>query len=200
MPTKLAKRTSASRNTKSYEHIRRHWGDIEVVDAANDLRVFVQPQDVASATTKDPGCCVFAQACKRQFAATKVMFWKSVAYVELPGPDGTRRVERFTMSPDMRNLVENFDQGKSVIPDAGFLLKAPRPSYTLDDKLAKQKRWKNRRKAKITGTRSGDVGADGREQGAGRGKGAYSKPAIVIDTNVRSGRGQVQFREKAEVV
>jgi hypothetical protein len=199
MPRKTAKRTSASRNTKSYEHIRRHWGDIEVVDAVNDLRVFVQPQDVASATKKDPGCCVFAQACKRQFAATKVMFWRSVAYVELPGPDGTRRVERFTMSPDMRDLIENFDKGNSVIPEAGFQLKAPRPSYTLDGKLAKQKRWKTRRKARIKGTRTGDVEAADENHGVGRGKGAYSKPAIVIDTNIRSGLGQVHFREKTEV-
>lgn len=86
-----------------------------------------------------------------------------------------------------------------MIPDAGFQLKAPRPSYTLDGKLAKQKRWKTRRKARIKGTRAGDIEEAGENQGVGRGKGAYSKPAIVIDTNIRSGRGQVQFREKSEV-
>lgn len=104
-------RTSSCRKTKSYDEIKRHWGDVEVIDAEKDLRVFIQPQDLRSAKAKDPGCCVFAQACKRQFAASKVLFWRSVAYVELPGPDGRRRVERFYLSSEMRDLIENFDKG-----------------------------------------------------------------------------------------
>jgi len=180
------KTTKAKMMNQSYETIRRTWGDVDVVDAEKDLRVFIQPEDVATASRKDPGCCVFAQACKRQFAATKVLFWKSVAYVELPGPSGNRRVERFTMSPQMRDLVENFDRGNAVDIVAGFELRAPRPSYTLAGKAAKQKRFlEKRRKARING-----------EASTTQGKGAYEKPAIIIDLSVRRGTGLVQFRKK----
>lgn len=183
-----AKRTSSCRKNKSYDEIKRHWGDVEVVDAEKDLRVFIQPEDVNSATAKHPGCCVFAQACKRQFAATKVLFWKSVAYVELPGVDGKKRVERFQLGPNMRELIENFDKGMPVAEMAGFELKKPRPSYTLDGLLAKNRASKQRRRAAlIKGTR--DKGSSG----TGKGKGAYSKPAIVVDLEVRDGKGRVQF-------
>jgi hypothetical protein len=181
-------KTKAKHGNQSYETIRRTWGDVEVVDAEKDLRVFIQPEDVATASRKDPGCCVFAQACKRQFSASKVLFWKSVAYVELPGPSGKRRVERFSMSPQMRDLVENFDRGNVVENVAGFELKAPRPSYTLAGKASKQKRFiEKRRKALINGAAS-----------VTQGKGAYEKPAIIVDLSVRRGTGLVHFSKKVK--
>jgi hypothetical protein len=142
-------RTSSCRKTKSYDEIKRHWGDVEVIDAEKDLRVFIQPQDLRSAKAKDPGCCVFAQACKRQFAASKVLFWRSVAYVELPGPDGRRRVERFYLSSEMRDLIENFDKGNQVATVAGFELKRPVPSETFDAKSARNKSQNLRRRKAV---------------------------------------------------
>jgi hypothetical protein len=187
------KRTSDCRKTKSYDEIKRHWGDVEVIDAEKDLRVFIQPQDVRSATAKDPGCCVFAQACKRQFAASKVLFWRSVAYVELPGPDGKRRVERFTLSSEMRELIENFDKGNKVSEVAGFELKRPRPTETLEGKLNKNRAWRERRrKALLKGTARCKRGSQG--------EGKYSKPAIVVDLEVRDGKGRVQFKNAPAAV
>jgi len=187
------KRTSSCRKTQSYDEIKRHWGDVEVIDAEKDLRVFIQPQDVRSAKAKDPGCCVFAQACKRQFAASKVLFWRSVAYVELPGPDGKRRVERFTLSSEMRELIENFDKGNKVSEVAGFELKRPRPTETLEGKLKKNRAWKERnRKALLSGTARSKRGTQG--------QGKYSKPAIVVDLEVRDGKGRVQFKNTTAAV
>jgi len=187
------RRTSSCRKTKSYDEIKRHWGDVEVIDAEKDLRVFIQPQDIRSATAKDPGCCVFAQACKRQFAASKVLFWRSVAYVELPGPDGKRRVERFTLPSEMRDLIENFDRGNKVAEVAGFELKRPRPTETLEGKLKKNRAWKERhRKALLNGT--------ARRNSGSQGKGKYSKPAIVVDLEVRDGKGRVQFKNTPAAV
>jgi hypothetical protein len=188
------KRTSYCRKTKSYDEIKRHWGDIEVVDAAKDLRVFVQPEDVRSASAKDPGCCVFAQACKRQFAATKVLFWRSVAYVELPGPDGNRRVERFQLSPEMRDLIENFDKGNPVAELAGFELKKPRPSETFDGKSRRNSVQRARRKtALLKGSRATP------KRGA-QGDGKYSKPSVVVDLEVRNGSGRVHFKNEIAAV
>jgi hypothetical protein len=185
------KRTASCRKTKSYDEIKRHWGDVEVIDARKDLRVFIQPEDVKSATVKDPGCCVFAQACKRQFAATKVLFWRRVAYVELPGPDGKRRVERFALSSEMRDLIENFDKGNKVQEVAGFELKRPVPSETFEGKSARNKKQAARkRKALLNGTST-------RPKRGIQGEGKYSKPAIVVDLEVRNGKGQVHFKNAA---
>jgi hypothetical protein len=187
------KKLSCRKSTKAFEEVRRHWGDVEVVDAEQDLLVFVQPEDVAAATRKDPGCCVFAQACKRQFKSTKVVIWKSVGYVDIPGPTGVSRVERFLISPGMRELIENFDRGKAVPESGRFLLKRPRPSNTFEGELAKSKRKREqRRMAIVSGTISGSGASSGR-----KGKGRFSKPAIVVDLEVRSGQGRVQFRKSA---
>jgi hypothetical protein len=195
------KSKTLSRNTRSLEEIKRHWGDLEVIDARKDLRVFIQPEDVRSATVKDPGCCVFAQACKRQFAASKVLFWRSVAYVELPGPDGKRRVERFILSPEMRDLIENFDKGNTVADVAGFELKKPRPSYTLAGKIRKNRAWKEkRRKALLQGTALGSRRSTPGAKKGSQGDGKYSKPALVVDLEVRDGKGRVQFKNTSAAV
>jgi len=178
-------------NDKAYDAIKRHLGDLEVVDAPSDLRIFVQPEDVKTATAKDPGCCVFAQACKRQFAATKVVFWRAIAYVDIPGPDGKRRVERFLLSPQMRDLIENFDRGNKVIDSAGFNLKAPSPGRTLAGQSEYKKRKRNAALIKGTST-SPKRGMQGR--------GAYSKPAIVVDLEVRNGSGMVHFKKESAAV
>ena len=185
------KKASLRPNNKTNDEIKRHLGDLEVVEAPKDLRVFIQPEDVKTATAKDPGCCVFAQACKRQFAATKVVFWRAVAYVDLPGPDGKRRVERFLLSPEMRDLIENFDKGNKVAESAGFELKAPSPGRT----LAGQSEYKKRKKkaALIKGTRTS------LKRGM-QGRGAYSKPAIVVDLEVRNGSGMVHFKKQSAAV
>jgi len=188
MATKTKRRKGHSGNVEAMKEIRRHWGDVEVVDAEKNLRVFIQPEDVRSATQKDPGCCVFAQACKRQFAATKVLFWRSVAFVELPGPKGGRRVERFELSPQMRDLIDNFDRGNKVQELAGFELKRPRPSQTFEG-MARRKREAHarRKQALILGTRQSTK--KGRQ-----GEGRYSKPVRVVDLEVRNGTGRVQFK------
>lgn len=188
MPRK--KITSSSNNQKSFTEIRRVWGEIEVVDSDKDLRVFIRPEDVLSATPKDPGCCVFAQACKRQFAATKVLFWRSVAYVELPGPDGTPRVERFSLSPQMRSLIENFDKGNPIPNVAGFELKKPRQWQTFQSQSRKQRAYQQRRKVALL---NGSYKKKGR-----RGEGAdHHAPAVLVDLRVRRGSGRVTFRKKA---
>ena len=188
------RRGMVGKGSKSQLEIQRHWGDVQVIDAKKDLRVFIKPEDVATAKSKDPGCCIFAQACKRQFAATKVLFWRCVAYVELPGPDGKRRVERFELSRDMRQLIEDFDRGNTVPLSAGFELKRVRPHMTFEGKRKKNNAYLERKKrAAIKGTSEGSA-----SEIKGQGKGAYSKPAIVIDLEVRDGRGMVQFKKTAD--
>jgi hypothetical protein len=180
--------------SKSLDEIKRLWGDVEVVDAAKDLRVFVQPEDVNKASRKDPGCCVFAQACRRQFSATKVLFWRSVAYVELPGPSGKRRVERFILSSAMRDLIESFDKGNDVENFAGFELKRPSPARTFEGNAARQKRLRQKSKKALL------KGVMKTPKRGSQGDGTYSKPSLVIDLEVRKGTGRVQFKNEPVTV
>jgi len=175
-----------NKNDIAGKEIVRLWGDVPVMDAKKDLRVFIKPCDLEGATRKDPAHCVFARACKRTFDARKILFYRQVAYVELPGEDGQRRVERFIMSESMTALVKDFDEGRTTIPEAGFLLSAPTPSQTLN---AKARRWRNRGKnytqktrEKLEGTRLPDENDSQR----------YDK-GIVIDLEARSGTGAVHF-------
>jgi hypothetical protein len=93
----------------------------------------------------------------------------------------------------MRDLIENFDKGNKVADVAGFELKRPRPTETLEGKLKKNRAWKERnRKALLNGTARCKRGAQG--------KGKYSKPAIVVDLEVRDGKGRVQFKNTTATV
>jgi hypothetical protein len=181
------KQINSGRKHKSSDQIQRLWGDIGVVDAKNDLRVFIHPEDIRKATRKDPGCCVFAEACKRQFSATKVLFWRSVAYVELPGPGGLPRVERFLLSSVTRRLIENFDKGNDLGTNLGFDLIRPKPSMTL-----KAKTQRNRKTALLKGISKV-------KSKATRPNGRFNDPAIVIDLSVRNGSGRVQFKKELQV-
>ena len=136
---KKQKATKASVEIR--EEFRRLSGGLEVVDAEQDLRVFIRPSDVQDAKRKDFENCVFANACRRLFDSTFVLFAKSVAYVELVGQNGVRRIERYQVDPEMRRLIEAFDRGEPFSDQAAFVLRKPRPSYTLEGKrLQKQKR------------------------------------------------------------
>ena len=161
--------------------IKRLWGDAEVIDAKVDLRVMIIPEDVKKATRTDPGCCVFAQACMRSFGATKVLFFRRVAYVELPDKLGTLHVERFHLPGDMRNLIAAFDRGEETIPKAGFLLKAPTESQTFEG-VRRNNNTKRIKRKMLLGSA---------ESNQGRGK--YVDKPIVIDLTVRSGIGAVHF-------
>lgn len=188
MPKNLKHAVRPKVNDKAGEEIRRLWGDVEVKDAHDDLRVFINETDLATAVQKDPAECVFAQACKRVFGSTKVLFFRSVAYVELRAEDGTPRVERFIMPDNMRELVEAFDKGEGVIPQAGFVLRAPPKGRTLEHCRKKsQKSIQNLRRRKLEGEMIGT--------GIGRGKGKYRDEPLAIDLSVRCGSGSVQFTQ-----
>lgn len=171
--------------------IEREWGNIPVRDAERELRVFILPEDISCATKQDPAYCVFAQACRRTFKCDKVMFYRTIAYLELPNPQGKKHIERFNMPRNMRRLVESFDQGNPIIPEAGFLLLPPSPSTRLEAQREsdKRSREKERDKRQVLGTsRSG-----------GHGENA---PLSMANPFIRSGKGQVKFisrRSKEEM-
>ena|SRR5215471_1294283 len=177
------RRERTRREDKAQVEIQRLWGDLPVVDARKELRVMILPEDRQGARVKDPAECIFARACKRLFKASKVLFFRSIAYVELPDREGKHHVERFFMDEDMRSLVDSFDRGLGTIPEAGFVLKPPTMGQRLGVDREKRReagqRYRDRRK--LEGTRKGRHG------------GQYRDKPVVLDLAVRSGQGAVHF-------
>lgn len=164
--------------------VERLWDGIPVQDAEKDLRIIIKPCDVSSAVQKDPGHCVFARACKRSFGTKKVLFLRTVAYVELPDDDGEVKVERFQMSDSVMQLIKDFDKGSKVVPHGGFLLLAPSPSNRLDAmRECDRTRDKRKREALLRGEKFGRVNSP---------KERPHSPK-EIDFEVRNGTGLVQF-------
>lgn len=181
------KKSLKARRSKPYQDaLHRTFGDLEVRDAKDDLRVAIHQGDVAKGKRKDPENCALAQACMREFDSTAAVFFKSRAYVDVLGEDGVRRVERFVLSPEARKIVASFDGGRRV-PAGGRLivLSAPAPSETLNDQL---RRYHKRQKA----LRKGEIDPSTR-------KGPSTPRIQPKDVDVRNGAGQWQMirREKA---
>lgn len=172
--------------------IQRTWGDMPVIDATHELRVFILPEDVAKATPKDTAHCVFAQACQRTFLAKKVLFLRTMAYVELPSQDGEHHVERFILPTEMRRLVAQFDRGEKIIPEAGFVLRPPPPSGTFEEK--RRTRAASKARQKLLGSME-VVQEVVRENTPTRKKKRAGGPHL-IDMDVRNGTGTIHFTAK----
>lgn len=103
--------------------IKLNFGVLPVVDAISAIRLQPMPQDVAGAVQKDPRKCVFARCATRMFGASKVVFYKSSAYIDLVGEDGIRRVERFYVSDKIHREIVKFDRGEPLKMGTAFILR-----------------------------------------------------------------------------
>ena len=177
-------KTQKNRKGKYAKTVERIWDGIPVHDAEKDLRIIIKPCDVSNAVQQDPGHCVFARACRRSFGTKKVLFLRTVAYVELPDENGEMRVERFLMSASVKQLVSDFDKGKKVIPKGGFLLLAPHNSNRLDVMRETDRTREHRRRETLL-----------RGERFGRSNSPKERPhnPKEMDFEVRNGTGSVHF-------
>ena len=59
--------------------LKRWFGDLEVVEAKQDIRIQPNDDDIKNAIKNDPSRCVFSQACKRMWSSTAVVFFGTIA-------------------------------------------------------------------------------------------------------------------------
>lgn len=164
--------------------LQRFFGDLEVIDAAHELRIQPNTQDISGAVKGDPQNCAFARCLGRTLGSAHALFFNRVAYVDMLGPDGKRRVERFCMSPEAREFVAEFDRDSNVSP-AGFILSPPSPSLRLDSKC-RAKKLKNERTRKQQALLKGRYGSS-----APRPK--VTPRSLRLQSFQRGGAGLVQF-------
>lgn len=158
--------------------VERYFGDLPVVDAKAPLRIFPNKRDISKAKPKNPAHCVFAESCRRMYGATKIMFLRTTAFIDLPDRNGKRKVNRFVLQKDVRQQIAKFDRTRKADP-GGYELSPPSPGMTLDAKLS----YTRRRMAKIR---------KGLHKVVPRGNSRNTRP-LTGTLQVRDGRGDAQF-------
>ena len=167
--------------------VRRETFDgLPIIDAKADFTVVLRDSDIRAAkgNRKDAANCVLAKACARQVGASRVAFFRQVAYLDLPDAEGNRNVVRFFLDDDAAAIVRAFDRGRSVKGEVSVTLKAPTTSRRLDHlyQLGKERR-ERRRKALIKGEL---LDADMTR------KRLHRQPRVA-DMDVRNGTGMFQI-------
>jgi hypothetical protein len=175
--------SKGGRSKHQDDAIKRYFDGMPVKDATDNLRVFVNRADIKTARRKDPGNCVYANACKRLYGSSAILFFRTIAYVDLPDEQGNRVVNRFHLNARVRGQIAEFDKTGIAHP-GGFLLSAPPHSGTLEVGRAYTKA---RKKALLMGER---VVVPGNKMSK------KNHTSVSLVTDVRDGTGMAHFIEK----
>jgi hypothetical protein len=161
--------------------------DLEIVEARSDFVVYVTAEEQETSVRGDPNNCMFSNACKRAFGSKGVLFYPSVAYVDMIDPrNPTRRIiMRFILPPETRARLEDFDRAQGEIREATFILKAVPKSQTL---RAQAIRGRKRHRLLTSGRREVSP-----TRSAGSKKAHETRKKNML-MGVRSGVGQIHTR------
>lgn len=186
--TKHTKRNGTGRSREQLDALDRFFHDMPVIDARGHLRLFVTQEDIAEARRRDPEHCVFANACRRLFGSSAILFFRTIAYVDLPDENNVRSVERFYMTPRTQKRIAEFDK-TGVAPPGGFLLNKPSTSRTLEKSLTFSRGYRQRER--------GAAMAASKEKRAATLKGVAKRRMTLAATatDIRSGNGMVHFNK-----
>src|SRR5215475_3722929 len=134
---------------------RKILGQYPVIDAPTDMIVYVNLQDQELGVPGDPHNCMFSRACKRAFGSHGVLFYPTVAYVDMLDPnDNDRRVVyRFKLPKETRQRLMRFEWDRNHAVEATFKLKAVPKSERIKERRKEQKRRSDELR---TGTRTVD--------------------------------------------
>jgi hypothetical protein len=174
------------RSKELTDELNRTFNGLPIVEAEHELRLQLMPDDIDNADRKSFDNCVFARACKRQFAAQKIVLMKTTAYISMPDENGNLRVERFLIPPQAQQIIKNFDKGKKIKPNTAFYFKPPTSGRTLEAER-KRKRKYQKRKAKMKNKATVKGEKNNVEKG-------YSSKPKVIELDVRNGTGLIQTK------
>jgi hypothetical protein len=161
--------------------LHRFFGDLEVVDAKKELRIQPSLEDIETAIPEDPHNCVFSRACQRMWGSTAVLFFGTIAYVDLLTNTGKRRIERFKISSEGQRFIQAVDSKKKKVAPAGFLLLPPSRSLSLEGKRQVYSEYLKRKKEALL------VGKSKPKHGI------RPKPKTVRLAAFRNGSGMVHF-------
>jgi hypothetical protein len=126
--------------------IDRYFQGLPVEDATAAIYVVANVSDVEGAVRGDPHLCALSRACARLYDSTAVLFFRSVAYIDMLNDDGKRVLRRFRVESPVRRKIAEFDR-TGDFPPGGFRLTPPPPSRVLGG--AHNARRRQRRRARF---------------------------------------------------
>jgi hypothetical protein len=89
--------------------VRDVLGDYPIVEATADILIYVSAADAEEAIPGDPNNCIFAKACKRSYGSRGVLFFPTIAYIDMPNEHGERVVFRAGVKEATRRAIEALD-------------------------------------------------------------------------------------------
>jgi hypothetical protein len=189
MPTYLSPQGGARIDIggREIKEIRKLFGEFPVIDASSDMLVYVNLEDQELGVPGDPSNCMFSRACKRAFGSQGVLFYPTVAYVDMldPSDNSQRVVMRFLLPKKTRQRLERFEWDRNHTIEATFLLKAvPKTKRTVERRKFERKRQ--------TDLKSGKRQIDPKRSAAA--KRAHKDKAYDRLLGIRSGSGQIHTR------
>lgn len=178
--------------TQRQQVLERFFRGLPVKEAEMPLLVVAEKSDVANATPGDPANCAMSQACKRLYNSTAVVFFRSIAYVDLPDENGERAVHRFVLNGVTRENIIEFDR-TGEFPAGGFRLTPPNNASTLDARRQYDKAHGENRRRAARKRRQHQREAIIQGEAVDSGK----QHAINHLEGVRSGSGMVHFSQNS---
>lgn len=173
--------SNSGRSTQQAKVLEQVFGDLPIVDAYAPLRIMVTPADVKGSKKKDPANCALSRACRRQFGSSKVLFFRSKAYVDLPNEDGELEVNRFYLLHKHREAIIHFDKTGEMTLGCIFL-STPTPSQ----KLSVERRKNERRQQRINQHKQKVNNGGGNKKGISGSK-RVVLTGTILDDPVRNG-------------
>ena len=185
------------KNVLSPERIilKKYFGDLKVIEAKHGLRIQPNESDIKNAVRGDARNCVFSKACQRMWSSIAVVFFGTVAYVDLLDKKGVRNVERFNISSEGQRFINAVDTAKTkaqvkklILELKSFWLLAPTKSQTAKYCTERAKKSHAKRRKAIL---LGQTIVKGRSH-------TKRKPSAMRLSNFyRDGRGMAQFPRSA---
>lgn len=126
--------------------LREAFGELPIVEAKADTIVYVSRNEIDHSIRMDPHNCVFSNACKRAFGSRAVLFYPTIAYVDMLDAEGNRVVMRFKVTGKTREALERFDQDGDTA-EATFVLSAIPKGQRLADMARNRRKRKRAMKA-----------------------------------------------------
>ena len=123
---------------------------LKMVDARVGLQVELRAEDIRKGRRKNPTCCAFSLACRREDPTIRAAyFFKTTAWLEYAGKNGARgRLVRYTLPVSVQKEIIVLDRSKKG--DAG-LYQLSRPARKLGERKPAVKRRSGKRVAVYKG-------------------------------------------------
>jgi hypothetical protein len=175
------------RSKAQQEAIDRYWHGLPVLDADTPLLIVVSEEDLKEALAGDPRKCALANAACRLYGSSLVLFFRSIAYIDLPNSKGEREVRRFHIGEDARAAIADRDI-RGIRRPGGFRLNVP-----------SGKAGRLRTEAELEHRRANKRAQEARRRKAEMPDGVIrtrkQKPKGVVPGTLRYGSGGIQMQK-----